>query len=209
VSVDFVTLADVRVSMETKGGDTALDPLITSLIPIASQAILDRTQRQITPKDDGPTTHKFRVSGWHVDLAPFDLRTVTSMTFDPDGGGQVLLTHTDYELVPMGAQPNGVYTGVQLSQWISLSTTKMMNFGFADLSIQGAWGFATVPDPVKQACIVAIRSWLRRDMDTYAQLDASGGRMIQPQAFGTYKLPPASLALLDPYMRFPGGVAVA
>lgn len=201
------TLADVRLAMETKAGDVALDARITDLIPTVAQEIWNVTERQFTA-DDGPTTHKFRVAGWHVDLAPYDLRTVTSMTFDPDGGGQVLLTHTDYELLPIGAQPNSVYTGVQLSQWISLSTTKMMNFGFADLSISGAWGFAAVPTPVKEAAVIAIRSWLRRDVATYAQVDPSQ-RVIQPQAFGTYKLPPASLAKLDNYMRFPARVAIA
>jgi hypothetical protein len=207
VSVSLVTLSDVRTAMETDGSDTELDTLIGVLIPFASQAILDRAQREFAPVTSS-ATRKFRVSGWHVDLAPYDLRTVSSMTFDPDGGGQVLLSHTDYELLPINT-PNGVYTGVQLSQWISLSTTKQMNFGFADLSIAGAWGFAAVPDPVKQACIVAIRSWLRRDMDSYGQAMDNGMRTLQPQPFGTYKLPPASLALLDPYMRFPAGVAIA
>lgn len=204
---DLCTLADVRLAMETKTADTALDARITDLIPTATQEIWDVAQREFIPT--ASATRKFRVAGWHVDLAPYDLRTVSSMTFDPDGGGQVLLTHTDYELLPMGAQPNGVYTGVQLSQWISLSTTKQMNFGFADLSITGAWGFAAVPTPVKEAAVIAIRSWLRRDFDSYAQVADQGMRVIQPQPFGTYKLPGASLAKLDRYMRFPGGVAIA
>jgi hypothetical protein len=192
--------------METDSSDTDLDPLITALLPIVDQAVQNVTQRQFI-RDDGPTTHTFRVSSWHVDLAPFDLRSATLVKFDPNDGNQTLAVHTDYELQPANS-PNGVYTSIQLSQWLSLSTTKMMNFGFADLAVTGSWGFAAVPTPVQQAAIIAIRSWLRRDVATYAQVDPAQ-RTMTPEPYGTYKLPPASLSMLDPYMRFPAGAAVA
>jgi hypothetical protein len=198
----IVELAEVRQSMETKDADTDLDDQILRLIPVAHAKVADFAQREFVPTT--AATRKFPVSGRLVNLAPFDLRTVTTLTLDPDGSPVVLVAHTDYELLPINTGRYGVYTEIRLSNWISTATVKQQNFGRADVSVLGNWGFATVPAVVKEAAIIAVRSWLRRDLATYAAVD-SEMRQLQPQAFGTYKLPPASRSMLDELCRIPGG----
>lgn len=203
-SIDLCALSDVRLAMETKVSDTALDNLISSLITVASRQIIDVAQREFAPPT-GSATRRIDVTGHHVDLCPYDLRNATLVQIDPDGSPVTLVAHIDYELLPIGGDKDGLYTRVRLSQFLSLLTAKMFAFGHADLAVSGSWGYATVPEPVKDACVVAVRSWLRRDLSTYAQIDAAGA---QPQAYGTYKLPPASLSKIDPYRRYPAGSAI-
>lgn len=202
-SIDLCALADVRLAMETKDSDTALDPLILSLITAASRQIIDVTQRELAPATTGVTRH-IDVTDYHVDLAPYDLRTASLVQFDPDGDPVTLNPHVDYELLPIGGDKDGMFTRIRLSRFMSLWSQKMFAFGHADLAITGDWGYAEVPEPVKDACVVAVRSWLRRDLSTYAQIDNAGA---QPQPYGTYTLPKASLTKIAAYMRYPAGSA--
>lgn len=197
---DLCTLADVRLAMETKSTDTELDNLITALIPQATRAIIDVCQRELAPAST--TTRRIDVSSYHVDLCPYDLRAATTVTLDPDANATVLVAHVDYELLPIGGDKDGMFTRIRLSKFLSLWTEKMFAFGHADLAITGDWGYLTPPQPVKDACVVAVRSWLRRDLATYAQIDAAGA---QPQPTGTYSLPKAALSKIAPYMRYPAG----
>lgn len=191
--------------METDVSDTALDGIITAQITAASRALIDETARELAP----PTTatRRFEVTDAYVDLAPFDLRNATAVQLDPDVSPVTLTAHVDYELWPAGGDKDGVYTAIKLSRYLSLMTTKMLAFGFADLSITGAWGYATVPESAKQACIVAARSWVRRDLATYAALDPAM-RDTQPLAAGTYALPKAAKSLVAALYRYPAGASI-
>lgn len=202
--IDLCTLADVKTAMELT--DASLDLVIPDAITAVSRAILDVTGREIAPAT-ASAARRFRVTATYVDLSPYDLRTATAVVLDPDAQAVTLNAHTDYELLPTGGDRDGVYTAVRISDFVSLMSTKMLAFGFADVSITGAWGYASVPPAVKRACIVAVRSWMRRDLATYAQLDP-GMRETQPQPYATYKLPAATIALVQPYMRFPEGMAL-
>lgn len=203
-AIDLTSLAAVKTAMEVT--DSSLDTVIPPAITAASRALMDVSQREFAPMTTS-ATRRFRVSAPYVDLAPYDLRSATAVVFDPDAQAVTLNAHTDYELLQVGGDKDGLYTAVQISAFVSLLSTKALAFGFADIAITGAWGYATVPDAVAQACIVAVRSWIRRDLATYAQLD-SGMRETQPQAYATYRLPSAALALVQPYMRFPEGMAL-
>lgn len=193
----LLELADLRLAMELRASDTKLDDDFRRLIPVVTKAVAKWTQREFTPTT--AATRRFRTDGRLVDLAPYDLRTATTVTFDPVGGPVVMSSTNDYRLQPTH-RPDGVYTELRISDLFAVQTGTWVTFGFNEVDILGDWGFATVPADVKEAAVIAIRSWLRRDLSTYAQVDADM-RQLQPEAFGTYKLPPASKAMLDPYRR--------
>lgn len=204
-SIDLCTLADVRLAMETKTGDVALDNLILARITDASRALIDEAQRELAPASASGVVRRIDVTSHHVDLVPYDLRAATLVQLDPDGSPVTLAPHVDYELLPIGGDKDGMYTRIRLSQFVSLQTGKMFAFGHADLAVTGSWGYATVPETAKNACIVAVRSWLRRDLATYASVAAAGGG--PPQPYGTYALPAASCKLIARLMRYPAGSA--
>lgn len=203
----LVELLEVKMAMETRASDTKNDDDIRRLIPVASRKIIDVRQREFAPASAPGVVRRIDVRGYHVDLAPYDLRAATQVVFDPDATAIVLQPHIDYELLPVGGDKDGVYTEIKLSQWLSLASTKMLAFGHADLAVTGSWGYAAVPGPVKEAAIIAIRAWLKRDLATYAAIDGDP-RSAQPAMYATYKLPKASLDMSADFDRYPPGMAV-
>lgn len=193
----IVELAEVRDALELKSADTSQDDPIRRLLPVVTRAIAQWTQREFTPTSGA--TRRFRTDGRLVILAPYDLRAATTVTFDPASGPAVMTAPNDYRLQPTN-RPDGVYTELRISDLFAIQTGTWVQFGFNEVEIVGDWGFASVPVDVREAAVIAVRSWLRRDTSTYAAVDAEM-RQLQPEAFGTYKLPPASKAMLDPYKR--------
>lgn len=205
---DLTTLAAVRTRLELPAADTSRDTLISALITSASDAIMREVDREFAPATSGtPTTRRRRIyptkrvdGSLYVDLAPYDLRSVTTMTLHPEESSPTVLTATtDYILGPPEA-PLGVYTYVLLRNTLTLSSTLLNRFGFAYLDIAGQWGFASVPSDVAEACIDAVTSWLRRDTVSFG-FDESEGRGLAPLRQGTYSLPTAALKKLAPFRR--------
>lgn len=195
------SLEDVRTFLE-KDSDTAQDPLIEALIPRASERIQNYAQREFekTPAEesDNPVARRFSYSTpGFLSLAPYDLRTATQVTLDPDGGGLVLTADTDYILEPTPA-PDGVYG------WLVLPRQAPRGFGAAGrrriVEINGRWGFAAVPEDVKHAAIVTVASWLRRDVTSFG-FDVDDVQSVRPFAAGTYGLPAGVRHTLDHYRR--------
>lgn len=193
----LVEMGEVKQAMEIRAADTKLDDDIRRLIPVASKECIQFCDREFAPATAG-LTRRFRTNGRLVSLAPFDLRTATTITFDPVGG-PVVLTSSDFRLQPTH-RPDGVYTEIRISDLFAVQTGTWVTFDFNEVDVLGDWGFLTVPVDVKEAAIIAIRSWLRRDTTTYANVDPEL-RQLQPEPYGTYKLPPASKSMLDSYRR--------
>src|SRR5262249_20112108 len=149
---DLCTLSDVRASLELPVSDTSRDSLISSLITSASEAIMNEVDREFAPVT-ASATRRFRVDGLLLNLAPYDLRTVATMTANPESTSPVTLAvTTDYELLPVGS-PAGTYTSVGFSAYATwLYSQTAFQFGHALVDINGAWGFATVPIDVARAC---------------------------------------------------------
>lgn len=203
---DLTTLASVRTRLELPAADTSRDALISAYITSASDAIMREVDREFAPATSSATRRRRvypdkRVDGSVlVELAPYDLRTVTTMTLDPEESSpRVLTANEDYVLCPVEA-PQGVYTYVLLSNRLSYNSTVLRNFGFCYLDIAGAWGFASVPSDVAEACIDTVVSWVRRDFSGFSEFPADG-RELAPFPQGTYSIPLAALKKLAPYRR--------
>lgn len=162
---DLCSLSDVRSFLQKGGGDTAQDTIISSLITRASAAISRHAERQFAPTETATThtfEHEFNRDGF-VDLAPYDLRTVTLIQIDTDTSA-VTVPASDYRLFP---QPpaDGVYTALRLNPKGRGSAS---SFRHAQIQITGDWGFAAVPEDVKHCAIVTTAIWLRRDVAAFS-----------------------------------------
>lgn len=191
---DLVALAAVKAAIGITG--TVRDALMEDAITAASDLILREYEREFAPVT-ASATRTFAVdrAGW-VDLAPYDLRTATAVTLDPDDTATVLTAGTGYQLHPFPAR-DGVYTALE----ILTTTTLPRPTGRLTLSVAGAWGFAAVPEPVQRACIETVRAITRADPGGWSSVGGDG-RPMEPSPQGTYAIPLAARRWLDPYRRF-------
>jgi hypothetical protein len=199
----LATLEDVRREMNTPDNDVTDDDRILSYLDVASQAIMNEYEREFAPITTATRTIDFDRSRI-VDLAPWDLQSVSAVTLDPESAAPITLTlGTDYVLRPV-VQANGVYTSLRLGNYlVPISGDYRFRFGYSQLAITGTWGFPSVPGPVKQACVLTVASWLRRDFGNFDVQDLVGGRTITPDTPINMSIPPAARRLLQPYRRSP------
>lgn len=193
---DLCTLADVREYLQKRVDDTDQDALISQLITRATAQIERYCGREFA--DRGNLTRTRRVDGPLVDLAPFDLRTVTTMTLDPNGSPQVIAA-SDYLLLPVGgADGTGTYYQVRLDDAISLEATRMSQFSVGELQIAGAWGAATTPSDVSYACVITVGLWIRREVAAWS---ATFNPDVDVDATRPLSIPGAARGALQPYRR--------
>lgn len=189
---DLTNKAVVKAALGITG--TAADAKIDAAIAAASAAITAEYEREFTPT--ASATRRFAVAedGW-VDLTPYDLRTITAVVLDPDGAA-ITLNPGDYQTHPFPAR-DGVYTAIEL-----LTTTRPAVTGRLVVSIDGAWGFASVPDAVVRAVIETVRANTRSDPNSWGATAPGDGRETAPMPQGTYAIPAAARRWLDPYRRY-------
>ena len=197
---DLTTLANVREALQFVAGETNDDALIGSYITRASHAIMRYTQREFAPAT-ASATRRFEVYGYRVSLAPYDLRSVTSVTLHPDDSSPKTVTSSEYRLEPVTSS-DGVYTRVLLSAALDLGGSDSDVFGTSVLSIAGAWGFTSVPEDVEHAAISTVASWLRRESEAIdVGFDGGGSDGLAPRPTGTWGLPRSVRARLDGWRR--------
>jgi hypothetical protein len=203
-NADLCTIQDVRSTMELQVADQTRDPVIAQYISDASQAIMRYTDREFAPASTGLTrTFAIDISGGDlvVELNPYDLRVATTVTLSPEGVATVL-DSTMYSLEPV-TNPDGVYKRIAISPFVGgVISTWALKFGYAKLAIQGNWGYATVPLDVKVATVQTVRSWLDRSVTAWGLRDTVDlGPGMNPQADGSYGIPPSALRTLSTYRR--------
>ena len=204
---DLTTRADVQTFLEST--DSSRNAAIDAAITNASTAISRYCAREFTATASAartfsvvPTETRGPLGPYRVDLAPFDLRTVTSVHLHYATPDQVTLTAADYLLLPENGT-GGTYTELLIRKAANVETGDRFGaFGTAQVRIAGAWGFASVPTDVAYACILTVAGWLRRDVPALeAGLDDP--RMMLPDQPMGRRIPGAALALLSPYRRIP------
>lgn len=198
----FASLEDCRSAADFAHVTREHDQQIRDLLPRASTAISNYTHREFLPTAAG-VARTLRITGRRLELAPYDLQAATLVELNPEESSPITLTaNEDYTLGPVPA-PDGVYQTLTLSDLVTLgSSTLAVRFGFNQIRITGTWGFPTVPGPVRQATIVTVRSWLRKDAAGMA-FDIEDAAAVSPDIPRTYGLPNAARKLVDPYRRLP------
>jgi hypothetical protein len=203
---DLCTLANVREALELPASDTTRDNLIQSLISDLSRAIIREYDREFAPA--ATATRRFQVPAGSLllDLAPYDLRTVSTLTINPEAsGGTALTATTDFQLMPVVTQ-QGTYESIRFSARLtSLHTSQTaQDYGYTLVDVNGAFGFATVPEDVKRACVIAVQSALRRALTELAIAGIDEPQAIAPEGPATHSIPAASRRLLAPFRRTAG-----
>lgn len=212
---ELTDLATVRRHLELPASDTSRDALINTLIEQASSVIYRHCGREFKkPSPDVDEARIIRVdperrfgrSGYFfVDLYPFDIRSITSATLHPGTPDeQALVVGTDIVVEPLAtATPTSPHPHVFLSPSLLVATgTAFTNFGYADLSITGRYGWDQIPKDVDYATVVTVASWLRRDITEFS-LEMGDARGLAPEAPSTFALPMATVRVLEHYRRRP------
>lgn len=187
---DLCDVASVRLFLQKPDGDQEQDAILGFLISHASAAIERHTRREFTPSTAQTRTFIWQ-HGTLIDLAPYDLRTVTSLRLDPDTTA-LTLTGTSYRLRPK-PNPDGTYQWVKMIDQSRYTTTYFER----EVEITGDWGFASVPADVEQACVVTVADWFRERVAAFGtRFNETTGQFEVPEA-----LPRGATALLAPYKR--------
>lgn len=202
---DLCTLSDVRLVLEYAAADTSRDALISDRITAASQMIRSYTERQFTA--ESAATKRFQVYPGQliIDLAPWDLRSVTTMLLHPESDTPSTLNVNEaYVLRPV--QPRyGVYTHINLSNRLLLGGSTVYRwFGYAFLDITGNWGFSSVPQEVRDATIDCVVAWLRRDLSSVSyggMMDLDSTSTVGERPASGYTIPLSARQKLDPFRR--------
>jgi len=158
---DLTDLASCKADLDLSGN--VRDAVVQTAITAASRAITVHCQREFVPTN--AQTRTFAWAGGVLDLAPYDLRAVTSLTVGTDDpASQQVLAASDYRLRPKPAA-DGVY------QTVELSTPDPSGGTFPDreVTIVGDWGFAAVPADVAHWAIVTVATWLRQKFAPFVE----------------------------------------
>lgn len=199
-SQDLTTLAQVREHQQrTDPTNTTQDALIGDLITVASDMIMEYTQREFAPTT-ASATRTYRYDGRGVvNLAPDDVRTVTSVQIDTDTDSPTTLTSEQYRLHPVRSK-HGVYSHLHLIGVSGPLRTTQDYPDYREVSVTGAFGWSSIPSPVERACIMLVMDLLDRTSN-WKNTDMAG---LIPSGRGV-AMPLHVRTMLGPYKRHTTG----
>jgi len=158
----YTSPSEVKQYLGIEGIDW--DGVLQDMIKAAS-AVIDKFCRRTFVVTDTDETRSFDAWG-KARLRIDDLRSITSLKVDTYGDGSfgTELTSGDYLLQPANKTPK---------LWIELrpTNTKIAKFPkFKQcVEITGLWGYGdSIPDPIKQACIMLVGRWFKRKDTAFA-----------------------------------------
>lgn len=178
---DYVTSAELKAFVRVD--DTSDDVQVALAVTSASRAVDKATGRQFGKLDSAAewfytAVWDRRLGRWVVRID--DAATTTGMVVKVDG-----VTVTDYTLEPRQAVAKGrVWTLLVLGTTVACSGDR------DGVAVTAAWGWPTVPTPVKQATLLQASRFL-------ARRDSPYGIAGSPDAGSEMRL----LATVDPDVR--------
>lgn len=196
-NTDYCTVADVKAG--TNITDTSLDTEIQGIIDDVSRAIDDKTGSRFY-QDDSDVARDFlpENSGRCVIYPGLSSFTSLATKLDPTQGWT---QDVDFYFEPVNAPADGApWTMIRTIARPFLFTKADVPAGWAALDgrivVTGKWGWASVPGPVRRACILQSRRiFTRRNTPLgfeSGSLDVPGMRVP--------RLDPDVEALLEPYV---------
>ena len=145
------------------------DVRLEQLINEYSRYIVTYTGNEYAPVTSSSTrVVEYRVGSVYIDLFPYNARSVTAVTIDPDAGTPLVLETGEWQLRPI-TSPDGVYDRVALKTGVTYASS---SFDRVPVEITGTWGWSEVPEDVKGWLREIIEDRFREDIGAFA--DASG-----------------------------------
>lgn len=198
---DLTSVDAVKASMETTSDAT--DALIQSTITSASRAIAEWSGREFVAT--GSETRRVEVRAYQERTA--DARSIYGIPIGDMATAPTAVVARDAEdvvITTYDVANDLVYLPLYRDAWepithIRLRPTAAELMASYVLAITGRFGFPQIPPDVAQACIVTVRSWLRRDSSAWADIGADDPRMVSPAPPGGWMLPTAAKQLLRSY----------
>jgi hypothetical protein len=195
----IVDLDDARAYIGKPSGETEQDPTIVALILRTGEAINRFTARRFD-LEGAPATRLFAVNRYDQDARTVlidDLSAAPSaaLILNEDGTTlHTLIPATDLQMLPLNRQAWQPIDRIRFRP----AATAYPSSG-AQLSITGYWGFPSVPEDVKQAALMQVRTWWRRDV-----ANTSTGSIYAPEPQDLerpFGLGNEVMRMLKPYTR--------
>lgn len=196
---DLCTLADVRALMQKKPADVAQDALIATQITRVSLEISRWCEREFAPPVNA-AVRTFHIEWGHelLTLAPYDLRTVTTVQVDTDQASPITLSADEYRLWPRPSR-DGTYLGLKLRP-LSAAFGRV-TYREREVKVTGDWGFATIPVDVTDACAMTVVHRMNVNVAAFRSPDDSPEGASPPRR----GIPPEALQILAVYKRAVNG----
>lgn len=161
----YVTTEEAKAFLRIRGGDSVDDAALDLAVEAASRAIDVSCNRQfgvVSVAEERFYTARFDLERrrWLVPID--DLMTVTSFAAEvQDVDGNTVGAIDDYVLEVRNASQNGrPWTRLMVRSGSTASPTGLTD----EVAITALWGWTTVPEAIKQACLLqASRFLARRD----------------------------------------------
>jgi hypothetical protein len=161
MATNYVTREELKATLELTG-NTFADNDVDLALSSASRMVDQTTGRQFWP-DATPTTRYFTaMTDSYVDVG--DLITLTGLAFDWDGDNVYELDWTALTSYWMLEPRNAVLAG---TPYQAIRTRGGWRFPVSNggIRVTGTFGWATVPDQVKQATILIANRLLKRSRE--------------------------------------------
>jgi hypothetical protein len=132
--------------------------LITDLLATCTEHIQSHCDRRFLPLGVSPTAKTFRArpGATAISLVPWDFQVAGafSVVVDPPGSNTTLTLETDFWLEPANS-PWGIADRIMLQTPLSASGRSVQ------LRVMAVWGWASIPQPVAEACAYWVRDLIR------------------------------------------------
>ena len=192
----LITISEARNYM---ADDEADAERLADLINGYSLSIRQYTNRQFYREDGATKTFGYNGASGSLDLAPFELRNLTSITL----AGTLYVLDLDYQMAPVGKSLDGTWWKVVFASPIGDSHVygprPLARFGYI-VTIVGDWGTASIPDNVSLACKFAVAN-AYRNPEGYARRTVGpviGEEAATGERSGrVLELPPDAIDLLE------------
>jgi hypothetical protein len=199
----YCSLADVKAALRIAPSDTVDDAMLSIAINAASRQIDGECDRVFYQSSGS----RLYVPESSVLVNTDDIRTVTKLETSSGDGFTVEIPATDFQLEPLNGVAGGIpgpFTRIRATGafLFPVFSQRSVNLDEATVRVTGGFGWAAVPDAIKQATILlSIRIFKRLD----SPLAVAGFGDLG--AIRVSRTDPDVMALIHPYARGSRGVA--
>ncbi len=192
------SLSDVKTAMSIY--DSTDDGRIELAINTASRMVEAACNRRFY-QDAGVSARTYVATTYSLVLTD-DISTTTGLIVKTDPGAAGTFTETwtssDYQLEPLNATIDGQawpYTQIRAIR----SLTFPFDYGQALIQVTARWGWAAIPDPIKQAGIIQSIAIFKAAEAPFGALGLAETGILRIRS----GLHPTAQALIEPYRREP------